>query len=196
MKKVIAVTCQKGGIGKSTICCHLGRAFAEQNKKTIVVETDICLKSLDIFFSVKDVVYDLSDILNKNCSLKDAILNVPNSKNLYFISSPLNHDINIYYKNILNLLINLKNEFDIIILDIKSQLIKNLNIKKLIDIFLLVTTPDEVCVRDCSFFATYLEKNLDKSQDIRLIIKKIKKNFKKILIFFIIWSKIEKVSKK
>ncbi|MCF2134232.1 ParA family protein [Mycetohabitans sp. B5] len=38
--EIIAVTQQKGGVGKSTIAMHLGAAFHEREKKVLVVDAD------------------------------------------------------------------------------------------------------------------------------------------------------------
>ncbi|WP_216797565.1 ParA family partition ATPase [Candidatus Vallotia tarda] len=38
--KIIAVTQQKGGVGKSTIAMHLGAAFYEKEKKVLVIDAD------------------------------------------------------------------------------------------------------------------------------------------------------------
>ncbi len=40
MAKIIAVTQQKGGVGKSTITMHLGAAFHEMGRKVLVVDAD------------------------------------------------------------------------------------------------------------------------------------------------------------
>lgn len=38
--EIIAVTQQKGGVGKSTIAMHLGAAFHEKGKRVLVVDAD------------------------------------------------------------------------------------------------------------------------------------------------------------
>ena len=38
--EIIAVTQQKGGVGKSTIAMHLGAAFHERGKRVLVVDAD------------------------------------------------------------------------------------------------------------------------------------------------------------
>ncbi|MCM3551256.1 ParA family protein, partial [Alkalihalobacillus clausii] len=38
--EIIAVTQQKGGVGKSTIAMHLGAAFHEKGKRVLVIDAD------------------------------------------------------------------------------------------------------------------------------------------------------------
>ena len=179
MKKVIAVASGKGGVGKSTICCHLAKSFALKNKKTIIIETDAGLRGLDIFLNVKEIIYDLSDVLNKNCSIEDAIQKTPNFDNLYLLPAPFNFDFVLKDEDILNVCENLKKEFDYIIIDLKAGFKIAMEVKKTADIFLVVVTPDPVCVRDACFFSDFLEKDATKNFKVKLIINKIKKNFKK-----------------
>ncbi|WP_155736034.1 ParA family protein, partial [Burkholderia mallei] len=38
--EIIAVTQQKGGVGKSTIAMHLGAAFHEKGRRVLVIDAD------------------------------------------------------------------------------------------------------------------------------------------------------------
>ena len=179
MKKIIAIASGKGGVGKSTICCHLGKALADKIEKTVLVETDAGLRGLDIFLNVEEIIYDLGDYIEKNCSLEETIHKTKYNDNLFLIPAPFNFNINLKYNQLENLCEELKKNFDNIIFDLKAGIEIALEIKDLVDLFLIVVTPDTVCVRDAALFTKFLKIGEKNTTKYRLIINKIKKNFKK-----------------
>ncbi len=183
MNKVVAIASGKGGVGKSTICCHLGKALAKRNEKTIIVETDMGLRCLDIFLNVKEIVYDLADVLANSCDLEKAI-HKTSHKNLFLLPAPLSFNIKIKFKEMLNLCNMLKKNFTNIILDLKAGIEIAIEVKNIVDLFLVVVTPNSVCVRDSAFLNNFLQMDKHKEKpQIRLIINKIYKNFNKISPF-------------
>ena len=58
MSKVSLFTSGKGGTGKSTISAAVGYFLAKSGKKTLLIETDAGLRSLDI--SLRDDQGDIS----------------------------------------------------------------------------------------------------------------------------------------
>ena len=179
MKKIVAVASGKGGVGKSTICCHLGKALANKVENTILVETDAGLRGLDIFLNIKDIIYDLGDFLQKNCSIHEIIYKTKYNDNLFLIPAPFNFNVNLKYNQLKNLCDELKENFDNIIFDLKAGIEIALEIKDIVDFFLIVVTPDAVCVRDAALFTKFLQTEEKNSTKYRLIINKIKKNFRK-----------------
>lgn len=177
MKSILAVASAKGGVGKSTICCHLGRCFAEKGEKTVIIETDFGLRVVDIFLDIKDIVYDLGDVIKNNCSVENATVKV--NDNLFVIPAPLNFDVKFNSENIARIYEYLKKNFDVIIIDVKAGADVALKIKDFVDIFLMVVTTDIVSVRDTAFLAEYIKNGGDNKYNFRLIINKIEKNFAK-----------------
>ena len=60
--KKILITSVAPNDGKSIITMMLGKAFAESGKKTVVIDADTGLRSLDVLLGMEnDVVYDLTD---------------------------------------------------------------------------------------------------------------------------------------
>lgn len=176
--KIIAVASGKGGVGKSTICCHIGKAFANKNERTVLIETDVGLRGLDIFLNVKDIIYDLEDYFEDELKLEKIIYETPQN-NLFLIPAPFNFDAKIKKENIVKLCEDLKKYFKNIIIDLKAGIEIALELKEIVNLFLIVVTPDAVSVRDASFFANFLEiENLQQTK-IKLIINKINKSFNK-----------------
>ena len=48
VKKVIGVVSGKGGVGKTTSTANIGAGLAAADKKTILIDTDIGLRNLDL----------------------------------------------------------------------------------------------------------------------------------------------------
>jgi septum site-determining protein MinD len=64
----IMVASAKGGVGKSTLCTGLGRILAEQGHKTLLIDMDIGVRSLDLLLNVAEkTVYNWGDVMVGNC---------------------------------------------------------------------------------------------------------------------------------
>ena len=62
--KVLMVTSFKGGVGKSTVAANIALRFACGGKKTLLVDCDFRMRSLDILLGLEDnIVYDAGDVL-------------------------------------------------------------------------------------------------------------------------------------
>ena len=60
MGEVIVITSGKGGVGKTTTVANIGTGLAMMGKKTVVVDTDIGLRNLDVVLGLENrIVYNL-----------------------------------------------------------------------------------------------------------------------------------------
>ena len=65
MGEVIVVTSGKGGVGKTTTVANIGTGLAMLDKRTVVVDTDIGLRNLDVILGLENrIVYNLVDVIN------------------------------------------------------------------------------------------------------------------------------------
>ena len=72
---VIAFVSGKGGTGTTTAAVLTGRALASLGKKVLYIELKNALRTADIVAGMsRQVVYDLSDVLEGVCSLEKAVL--------------------------------------------------------------------------------------------------------------------------
>lgn len=73
MAKVIAITNQKGGVGKTTTCCSLCGGLAGMGYKVLAVDLD---PQGNLSFSLgieSDDSYTIYDVFKDNCDISDAI---------------------------------------------------------------------------------------------------------------------------
>ena len=85
----IMVCSGKGGTGKSTVSVLLGACLARLGRKTLLVELDSGLRSVDIIAGVYGrTVYDIEDVLCGRCEGAKAVVPSPLYPGLSVISAP------------------------------------------------------------------------------------------------------------
>ena len=86
MGEIVAVTSGKGGVGKSSVCIHLGMMLAQRGFKTCLIDADLGLKNLDLMMGLDNrVVFDMQDVIEERCLLERALLQDKREKNLYLL---------------------------------------------------------------------------------------------------------------
>ena len=73
--KIFSVVNSKGGVGKTTVCVHLGHAMAMSGKKTLIIDMDM-QDNIRIWFDVPEKETTLFEILIENKPIQEAIINV------------------------------------------------------------------------------------------------------------------------
>jgi septum site-determining protein MinD len=80
--KVITITSGKGGVGKTTTTANLGVALANLGEKVVCIDADIGLRNLDVILGLENrIVYDLVDIVEGRCRLRQAMIRINASQN-------------------------------------------------------------------------------------------------------------------
>ncbi len=119
MGRKIVITSGKGGVGKTTICANLGIKLSSIGCKVALLDADIGLNNLDVVMGVENkVVYDIADVVEGKCRLKQALIQDFKNPLLYIL--PSNHiftttKINSY--NIKSIVEQLAENFDYVLLD-------------------------------------------------------------------------------
>lgn len=88
VKKIIITSC-KGGVGKSTIAANLGLQLALDGHKTLLVDCDFSIRSLDLILGAEDrVVFDIRDVAERGVEFSRAVIHDRRSQLFDFCAAP------------------------------------------------------------------------------------------------------------
>ncbi len=179
MAKIVLVASGKGGAGKSTVSALLGEALAVKGHKTLVIELDSGLRSLDVALGVPDsIVFDMGDIVRRSCNIPDAITNCPFCSGLSLITAAAKPEP-VSAKTIREIAAAVGNEYEFIILDCPAGIGEGLqNAAVTADIALVVATPDPSSVRGAQSAGALLKEAGVKN--VRLVIERCPQKAKKL----------------
>jgi septum site-determining protein MinD len=158
----ILVTSGKGGVGKTMVVANLAISMAMQGFRTCVVDADIGLRNLDIALGLEDdVVYDLNHVIERRCSLVQALVQDSRLSNLSLLSSSQTKDTSsVLPSDLQNIVKQLKHHFDYIFIDCPAGIEQGfLTAMSASDKYILVTTPDVSSIRDADRVLRILEEN-------------------------------------
>lgn len=175
MSQIITVASGKGGTGKSTFAAGLAKALAKLDKKVILIDGCIGLRTLDIMLGVDDkVLYTITDIEKGNCTLEDAAVDCGGFS---LLSPPQNGDEEHLNKDFLiNFSKDLQNSFDFIIIDSSSGISDDFRAAIApCGKVLLVTEPTPEAIRCTDRTAAACEEQ-DKA-DLLLVINKVNPDY-------------------
>ena len=163
MSEVIVITSGKGGVGKTTTSANLGTGLAMQGKKVAMIDADIGLRNLDVIMGLENrIVYDLIDVVEGNCRLKQALIKDKKYDSLYLLPAAQTRDKDaVSPEQMQKLCENLKEEgFDYIIIDCTAGIEQGFkNAIAGADKAYVVTTPEVSAVRDADRIIGMLEAN-------------------------------------
>lgn len=175
MSEVIVVTSGKGGVGKTTSSANIGTGFAMLDKKVVLIDADIGLRNLDVVMGLENrIVYNLIDVIEGNCRLKQALIKDKKFSNLFLLPAAQTRDKNaVSPEQMQKLCENLKEEFDYIIIDCPAGIEQGFkNAIAGADRAFVVTTPEVSAIRDADRIIGLLEAN--ELRNSRLIINRIR----------------------
>lgn len=162
MGEVIVVTSGKGGVGKTTTTANIGTGLAMLNKKVVMIDTDIGLRNLDVVMGLENrIVYNLVDVIEGNCRVKQALIRDKKYDYLYLLPSAQTKDKNaVTPEQMRKLTEELKEDFHYILLDCPAGIEQGfLNAIAGADRALVVTTPEVSAIRDADRIIGLLEVN-------------------------------------
>ena len=160
MSKIVLFTSGKGGTGKSTISAAVGYFLAKSGKKTLLIETDAGLRSLDIPLGLQDrIVFDISDIFVGNCETIKAIYPCPHMDSLQLIAAPFDAEYHIRRSDLIRLCNGLRKYYDYILLDSPAGMGENL-ISAICasDVAVIVSSLESAALRDAQRMSQLLDR--------------------------------------
>lgn len=162
MSEVIVITSGKGGVGKTTTTANLGTGLAKLDKKVVMIDTDIGLRNLDVVMGLENrIVYNLVDVVEGNCRIKQALIKDKRYPNLCLLPSAQTRDKTaVTPEQMRKLIEELREDYDYILLDCPAGIEQGFkNAIAAADRALIVTTPEVSAIRDADRIIGLLEAN-------------------------------------
>ncbi len=173
--KVIVITSGKGGVGKTTTTANIGTAIAMMGKKVVLLDTDIGLRNLDVVMGLENrIVFDIVDVVNGNCKLKQALTKDKRYDGLYLLPAAQTKEKSAVSQHQMKNLINeLRDEFEFILVDCPAGIEQGFkNAIAGADDAIVVATPEISSVRDADRIIGLLEAS--GFRDPKLIINRLR----------------------
>lgn len=148
---IITITSGKGGVGKTTTTANVALALAEQGDKVVCIDGDIGLRNLDVVMGLENrIVYDLVDVIEGRCRLKQAMIRDKRMNELYLIPAAQTRDKSaVTPSDMVRLGDQLRDEFDWVLIDSPAGIERGFrNSIAPADMVLVVTNPEVSAVRD------------------------------------------------
>lgn len=178
--QVVVVTSGKGGVGKTTTVANLSTGLARLGYKVVVMDLDIGLKKLDLIMGLENrVIYDIIQVAEGECTLKQALVKDKRFPDLYMLpAAQTRNKDDIKVEQVQAICDELRPEFDFIFLDCPAGIEQGFrNAISAADKAIVVTNPEVSAVRDADRIIGILESAQFK--DIKLLINRLRPNMVK-----------------
>jgi septum site-determining protein MinD len=151
LAEILVVTSGKGGVGKTTTSASIATGFARLGKRVVVVDFDIGLRNLDLIMGCeRRVVYDFVNVINGDCTLKQALIKDKRFDNLAILAASQTRDKDaLTDEGVERVLNDLKADFDIVICDSPAGIERGAHLAMYFaDRAVVVVNPEVSSVRD------------------------------------------------
>jgi septum site-determining protein MinD len=162
MGETIVITSGKGGVGKTTTTANIGTALAKLDKTVVVVDGDTGLRNLDVLMGLENrVVYNIIDVFENRCRLKQALIKDKRFENLYLLPTAQCRDKkDVKSEDMLNITNELKKEFDYVLIDCPAGIEQGFENAVIgADRAIVVVNPEITSVRDADRVIGKLDSN-------------------------------------
>lgn len=157
---IITITSGKGGVGKTTATANLGVALALAGQRVVIIDADIGLRNLDVVMGLENrIVYDLVDVVEGRCRLRQAMIRDKRLSELYLIPAAQTRDKTaVSPQDMVRVCDQLRPDFDFVLVDSPAGIERGFqNAVAPADEILIVTTPEVSAVRDADRIIGLLE---------------------------------------
>jgi septum site-determining protein MinD len=149
--KVITIVSGKGGVGKTTSVANIAVALATHGQKVTCIDGDIGLRNLDVVLGLENrIVYDLVDVIEGRCRLRQAMIRDKQLPELYLIPAAQTRDKTaVSPSDMVRLCDELRPDVDWILIDSPAGIERGFkNAIAAADQVLVMTNPEISAVRD------------------------------------------------
>lgn len=158
--KIVTITSGKGGVGKTTAVANLAVALASSGNKVCCIDGDIGLRNLDVVMGLENrIVYDLVDVIEGRCRLRQAMIRDKRLPELYLIPAAQTRDKSaVSPSDMVRLCDELRPEVDWVLIDSPAGIERGFrNAIAAADKVLIITNPEVSAVRDADRVIGLLE---------------------------------------
>jgi len=158
--QVVTLTSGKGGVGKTTAVANIAVSLAMEGSKVVCIDGDIGLRNLDVILGLENrIVYDIVDVIEGRCRLKQAMIRDKKLPGLYLIPAAQTRDKNAVSASDMNRLVkDLRSECDFVLIDSPAGIERGFkNAIAGADRVLVITNPEVSAVRDADRVIGILE---------------------------------------
>ena len=180
MGRTIVITSGKGGVGKTTCVANIATALALLNYSVVAIDADIGLRNLDVVMGMEDkITYNLVDLTEKKCRIKQALIPDKRVDSLYIIASSQTKDkTSVSPSEMRELTKELRGIFDFTIIDCPAGIEHGFkNAIAGADEAIVVVTPQVSSVRDADKILTLLDK--EPFEEVSLLINRVRSDMMK-----------------
>ena len=173
--RVITVTSGKGGVGKTTATANISAAMAANGHKVVCIDADIGLRNLDVVLGLENrIVYDLVDVVEGRCRLRQAMIRDKRLPELYLIPAAQTRDkSSVSPSDMVRLCNELREEHDYVVIDSPAGIERGFrNALAPADVVVVVTNPEISAVRDADRIIGLVES--EEKGPTRLVLNRIK----------------------
>lgn len=149
--KIVTLTSGKGGVGKTTATANIGAALASLGQRVVCIDADIGLRNLDVVMGLENrIVYDLVDVIEGRCKLRQALIKDKRVSDLYLIPAAQTRDKTaVSPQDMIRLADELREGHDWVLIDSPAGIERGFrNAIAPADMVVIVTNPEVSSVRD------------------------------------------------
>lgn len=161
MSQSFMITSGKGGVGKSTLTAAIAVGFALRGQSVVVVDADMGLRNLDMMLGLHNrVVYDLGDVAKGTCKLKQTLIYHAKYPTLALLPAAQSSGTSaLTPSDMRRLVAKLEKHFSYVLVDCPAGAERGFtNVLGCTHEVVLVTTPDDVAMRDAEKIAGLINK--------------------------------------
>ena len=176
--RVIVITSGKGGVGKTTTSANIGTALAKAGYKTVLIDTDLGLRNLDLLLGLENrIVYTIVDVIEERCKLKQALVKDKKNPNLSLLAAAQTRDKTaVNAEQLKGICDTLKEENDFVLVDCPAGIEQGFqNAVAGANEAIVVTTPEMSAVRDADRIIGLLEAK-EEIESYKLLLNRVRPN--------------------